>query len=411
MYPKESPIKIALIFDQEVESGGGFQQALNTAFLVSKIDKKLGEVCIFHTRKKIKNNLNNYGINSNLIKLSYLEKFYIYLKTTKKYRVLFEFLQIFFNFNFFENFLIKQKVDIVYFLSPSRFAIDLKKLNFIFTVWDLCHRDQLEFPEVRKNNEFENREFRLNYSLPRATSIIVDSQYGKNNLLRKYKVDKKRVTVIPFEPLKDIKDEIFTKEDILNTFEKYNIKNQYLFYPAQFWPHKNHIYIIKSLYILEKKHNTILDVVFSGGDKGHKQNVIDYAKKLDVFDRIKFVGFISNKELFAHYQNCFALVMPTFFGPTNIPPLEAFKLGTPVIYSDLEGLRDEIGNAALKIDLNDPNSLANGILNLLGNKILRKSLIEAGSKFYKENEKFDRLNLLNNIILNFRTKYTNFRNY
>ena len=103
--------------------------------------------------------------------------------------------------------------------------------------------------------------------------------------------------------------------------------------------------------------------------------------------------------------------MPTFFGPTNIPPLEAFKLGTPVIYSDLEGLRDEIGNAALKIDLNDPYSLANGILNLLENKILRKSLIEAGLKFYKDNEKFDRLNLLNNIVFNFKTKYTNFRNY
>ena len=410
MFLKENPIKIALIFDQEVESGGGFQQALNTAFLVSRIDKSLGEVCIFHTRKKIKKNLNSYGINSNLIKLSYLEKFYLYLKTTRKYRVLFEFLQIFFNFNFFENFLIREKVDFVYFLSPSRFALDLKNLNFVFTVWDLCHRDQLEFPEVKKNNEFENREFRLNYALPRATAIIVDSQYGKNNLIRKYNIDLKRVTIIPFEPLKDIKDQIFTNEDVLNTFKKYKIKNKYIFYPAQFWPHKNHIYIIKSIYILKKKHKTHLDVVFSGGDKGYKQIVIDYAKKLDVIDRIKFVGFISNKELFSHYKNCLALVMPTFFGPTNIPPLEAFKLGTPVIYSDLEGLRDEIGNAALRIDLHDPNSLANGILNLLENQVLRKNLVEAGFKFYKENEKFDRLNLLNNIVYNFRIKYSNFRN-
>ena len=30
--------------------------------------------------------------------------------------------------------------------------------------------------------------------------------------------------------------------------------------------------------------------------------------------------------------------MPTF-GPTNIPPLEAFELGTPVLYPDLKGLR------------------------------------------------------------------------
>ena len=49
--------------------------------------------------------------------------------------------------------------------------------------------------------------------------------------------------------------------------------------------------------------------------------------------------------------------MPTYFGPTNIPPYEAFKLGTPVIYPNLEGLKDQIYEEGL-IDLNNPDSLA-----------------------------------------------------
>ena len=51
-----------------------------------------------------------------------------------------------------------EKIDLVYFVSPSRLAADLKKLNFIFTIWDLCHRDNPEFPEVKKDNQFETRE-------------------------------------------------------------------------------------------------------------------------------------------------------------------------------------------------------------------------------------------------------------
>ena len=66
------------------------------------------------------------------------------------------------------------------------------------------------FPEVKLKGEFENRELRINYAAKRALSIIVDSEYGKINLSRKYNVEESRIAVIPFEPLIDIKE----KEEI-----------------------------------------------------------------------------------------------------------------------------------------------------------------------------------------------------
>ena len=54
--------------------------------------------------------------------------------------------------------------------------------------------------------------------------------------------------------------------------------------------------------------------------------------------------------------------MPTYFGPTNIPPLEAFALGVPVLYSDLPGLKDQVGDSALLLDLNNPESMAQHML-------------------------------------------------
>ena len=97
----ESPINIGVIFDQEVESGGGFQQGLNSAILASKIDPKLVKVYFFHTKKKSKKILLKHGINSQLIKLSFFKKIYLFIKTTAKYRAFYKLIRTFLDFNFF----------------------------------------------------------------------------------------------------------------------------------------------------------------------------------------------------------------------------------------------------------------------------------------------------------------------
>jgi glycosyltransferase involved in cell wall biosynthesis len=406
----EKPINIAVIFDQELESGGGFQQGLNAAILASKIDPKLANVYFFHTKRKLKKNLLDNGINSKLIKISFLKKIYLFIKTSSKYRIFYELTKPFFEFNFFESFFKDQDINLLYFISPSRFALDLDELNFIYTIWDLCHRDNLEFPETKIKDEFENRELRLNFSLKKAIAIIVDSKYGKSNLAKKYNIEKSRIKVIPFEPLKEINENKFSKNSNIYIKNKYKVKNNFLFYPAQFWPHKNHIYILKSVYILEKKYNTLIDVIFSGGDKGNKKNILNYAKKLGINNRIIFTGFIPNEDLANIYKMSLALVMPTFFGPTNIPPLEAFKIGTPVIYPDLVGLKDQIKDAGLLVDLHDPETLSNAILELIENNDLRENLINKGYKMSMELEKINRISTLNKILKNYLIKFSTFRN-
>ena len=93
--------------------------------------------------------------------------------------------------------------------------------------------------------------------------------------------------------------------------------------------------------------------------------------------------------------------MPTYFGPTNLPPLEAFKLGIPVIYPDIKEMREQIGNAAKFINLLDPKSLTIQIKNLYKNENLRKKIIKAGFKRYQEIENIDRERELSNLIRKF----------
>ncbi len=408
-FNKEKPVNIGVIFDQEVESGGGFQQGLNAATLASKIDPKLAKIYFFHTKRKSKKILLNRGIDSNLIKLSFLKKIYLFIKTTEKYRGFYKLLRPFFDFNFFESFLKKQNINLVYFISPSRFALDLVELNFIYTVWDLCHRDNPEFPESKIKGEFENRELRLNFASKRAVSIIVDSEYSKSNLSKKYCIENSRIEVIPFESLIDIKDNKFSNKGLIDINQKYKIENEFIFYPAQFWPHKNHIYILKSIFILEKKYNILVSVIFSGGDKGNKKNIIEFANKLGIRNRIIFTGFISNIELISIYKMSLALVMPTFYGPTNIPPFEAFKLGTPVIYPDLDGLREQVGDAGLLVDLYNPQTLSKLLAKLISKRNFRDKIIEKGYNLSRKYENIDRIKTLNAILKKYVIKFDTFR--
>ena len=74
----EKPINIALIFDQEVCSGGGYQQGLNAAILALKINPKLAKISVFHTKKNISNKLRENGIKSELIDICLIKKLYLY---------------------------------------------------------------------------------------------------------------------------------------------------------------------------------------------------------------------------------------------------------------------------------------------------------------------------------------------
>jgi glycosyltransferase involved in cell wall biosynthesis len=142
--------------------------------------------------------------------------------------------------------------------------------------------------------------------------------------------------------------------------------------------------------------------IFSGGNKDNLDYINHYAHKLNLEERIRFIGFIKNEEMPELYRQSIALVMPSYFGPTNLPPLEAFELEVPVLYSDRVGLRDQVGDAALLMNLNDPGSLAEHLKNLMDNPQLRIQLIKAGKKRLKYFDEIDRIGIMKRVLEDFR---------
>jgi len=147
-------------------------------------------------------------------------------------------------------------------------------------------------------------------------------------------------------------------------------------------PHKNHKYVIDTIKILKLKYEINLSAVFCGSDSGYLKKIKEYVNKKKLDENIFFLDFVKNEYLPYLYLNSLALAMPTYSGPTNIPPWEAFKMKIPVFYSDIHNIKKVYLDAVYYIDPLDPRTMASGIKNLINNPELKNKLIENGIELF-----------------------------
>jgi glycosyltransferase involved in cell wall biosynthesis len=246
-------------------------------------------------------------------------------------------------------------------------------LPFIKTVWDVNHRIHSMYPEFSYTRfKFDGLDQPL--SMTKASYLIVGTEEGKRQLTSMFGVYEPKIRVIPF-PTPILPESGGVKAE-LNLGFKHTAP--YLFFPARFWPHKNHVVAVAALRVLRERWNIILNLVFSGVDEGNLSHVLNYAEVIGVRDQVRYVGSVSEVELANLYRNALALTFVAAVGPDNLPPLEAMALQCPVIVADVPGAREQFGDACLFFETYDEVSLASQIIRLLDESQLRESLIEKG---------------------------------
>ena len=272
---------------------------------------------------------------------------------------------------YLDGLLSQHKVDVYLNISqPSYMAA----IPYIAVQWDLQHRVQSFFPEVSAGGRWYRWEERFSVLLRRAARVITGSQAGKREIELFYHLPAERIRVIPLPvPSYVSRLAVPNSREIVDGL---GLKCAYLLYPAQFWPHKNHFNLLRAFKILRDQ-GCDLDLVLVGSDKGNTDYVKHVATELGVLAHVHFLGFVERVALIALYQEAFALSFVTFFGPDNIPPLEAFALGCPVVASRWTGVEEQLGDAALIAEATNPEEIAREILRLY-DPGLRATLIEKG---------------------------------
>lgn len=368
---------VGVFLELPLEVGGGFQQSLTDIMWMCEWAKTTDiDVTVFTTLRANVAILAQLGIDSQYLRLGWLDRLILFLK----YAGPFDLLQYALRFRApFERQLMKAGIDIVYFTTTSNWNLVLYKLPFMITIFDGCHRDSPEFDEVREFAQFERREIVWRSACTKAAVVITNANELTDILCLRYAMARDHAVCIPLSPSPYVtraNADDATREGDSAILSRYGLQPGYLFYPAQFWSHKNHATILLAIRLLRdqgQKHTLVL----CGSDPGGRSTFEALVTQHKLEDSVRILGFVPSVELATLYRAANAMVMATYFGPTNLPPLEAWAVGTPVIYP--EALKAQAGDAAILFDYDDPVSLAKAICKTSSPEV-RARLAAAGKR-------------------------------
>jgi len=229
-------------------------------------------------------------------------------------------------------------------------------------------------------------------SLRKAQAIIAVSEATREDLVEYLPAVTDRISVIPeaaFTP---------TEEPQLNPQRS----NEILFV-GTFEPRKNLPGILKAFALLIEQGITSHRLILAG-NPGWKENVAGLIAHLGLEGHVTLFGQANQVELEKLYQNCDFTVQPAFYEGFGLPVLEAMTYGKPVITSNLSSMPEVAGDAALLVDPNSPEEIAEAMKRLITEPDLYQTLASRtraqAAKFSWDRAAAETLRVLESVVEN-----------
>lgn len=245
----------------------------------------------------------------------------------------------------------------------------------VSVVLDLQHR---ELPQFFSPHEIGLRNDFMSDLNRKADQIICISEYTRKSVLKHLGIPPERTHAVPI--CIQTRLSCPEKKKHLEYLAEFGIsKRPYMFYPANFWPHKNHKMLLTAYgMLLARNPENPIDLVFTGALNGRESAIKQAVSQMGLTKRVHFLGFIPEEKLAAVWCSSEFLIFPSLYEGFGIPVLEAMSIGKPVLCSDGTSLPEVAGDAALYFDPRKPESLVNSIERITTDASLRKHLVEKG---------------------------------
>jgi glycosyltransferase involved in cell wall biosynthesis len=199
--------------------------------------------------------------------------------------------------------------------------------------------------------------------LRRARRVICESRYVKTDIIRLFSVPEARTVVMAAPPLRQtLTNETGAGLQAVRT--RLGLPKKFLFYPAQFWPHKNHLRLVEAFREVVTEVPD-LKLVLTGKPRDEYESVIRAVEKFGLSEQVCHLGYVAQGDLQAIYRLATALVMPSLFESVSIPIYEAFQVGTPVAASGILAIPEQVGDAGLLFDPTSASSIKQAILDIV----------------------------------------------
>ena len=181
-------------------------------------------------------------------------------------------------------------------------------LPVLAAIHDLMHRYESSFPEASGHRRYRYREAYLRELARRSKGILVDSCVGKQHVEESYHVPGEKIFVLPYVA----PEYVHADEGSPGLSARYQLPVKYLFYPAQFWEHKNHVRLIQAVAELR---DTIPDIclVLAGHPKNGYSASWNEVKNRGLQQNVRFLGYVPESDIPKLYRRARALIFPELF--------------------------------------------------------------------------------------------------
>lgn len=215
----------------------------------------------------------------------------------------------------------------------------------------------------------------------RASAIITVSQHSRDELVRILGLPGEKVHVVYeaaaqcFRPVKEARA-------LSHLRHKYGLPEEFLLFVGTLEPRKNLIRLARAVGRIRRQglaHKVVLVGPMGWMMEGFEREV----EALGLQNDILYLGYVSGEDLPGIYSLATAFVFPSLYEGFGLPPLEAMACGTPVLTSDRSSLAEVCGEAALLVNPNSEEAIAEGLNLLLRDEALQHELSRRGLQHVK----------------------------
>jgi glycosyltransferase involved in cell wall biosynthesis len=261
------------------------------------------------------------------------------------------------------------------FHAPHYVLPPLTRCRSVVTIHDCIH---LMFPQYLPN--------RLALAYARASiwmaartssRILTVSEASKRDILRFFDVKPEKITVI----YNGIDRRFHVKppdEEMARVRQRYQLEGDFVLYVGNVKPHKNLGRLLDAFQLVRQGGLDHLKLVVIGDEISKYTELRRTVHRLNLHKHIRFLGFMPDETLAVLYRLAAVFVFPSLYEGFGLPPLEAMASGTPVVTSNVSSLPEVVGDAAVLVDPNDAESIADGMRRVLTDPVLADSLVERG---------------------------------
>jgi len=154
-------------------------------------------------------------------------------------------------------------------------------------------------------------------------------------------------------------------------------------------PRKGLRYLVEAIPRIVKEIPNVKFVLVGKGDQEYYlKNLL---LKLGVKKHVFFEGFVSESLLPQYYAAADVFAFPSLKEGYPLVCLEAMACGTPLVATKLRNISTIVGDAGILVEERNPGQLAEGIVRLLKEPMLRKRLGEKAEKRVRENFTWDKI--------------------